>query len=68
MEVKRGGNLEPDGIGEFETKNEAEVVANDANPRRTGVYGASEPAVAIGIGPSCASRSVVSSCFRFHAL
>lgn len=37
--VNRGGNAALNRTGEFDTKNEAEVVANDASPCHTGVYG-----------------------------
>lgn len=69
-EAKRGGNLELDGIGESETKNKAEVVAKDARPHHTGVYGNLDgnPAIATGLCSSCSSRSVVSWCLHFRAL
>ena len=43
-EVKRCGNAELARIGESDTRNDAEVVANDASPCCTGVYG-EEPTV-----------------------
>jgi hypothetical protein len=64
--VNRGGNDALDRIGELDTKNEAEVVANDASPRRTGVYGGDSGKLAAA---SCSSYSSSLSCrFRFRAL
>ncbi len=61
--VNRGGNTISDQISEADTRNEAEVIANDANPHCTGVYGSESPATACsGLTPS------VSWCFHFHAL
>jgi hypothetical protein len=37
--VKSGGRTDVDRIGESEVRNDADVVSNDANARRTGVYG-----------------------------
>lgn len=37
--VNRHGNVALDRIGELDTKNEAEVVTNDASPCHMGVYG-----------------------------
>jgi hypothetical protein len=36
--VRMGGSIDVDRIGESDTKKDADVVANDANARRTGVY------------------------------
>jgi hypothetical protein len=35
--VKTRGSIDVDRIGEFDTRKDADVVANDANARRTGV-------------------------------
>ena len=78
IEVRRGGNVALDQIGESDTRNDTEVVVNDASPCCTGVYG-EEPAVApmvivwpscgVDGSPCCISKSVaVSWCFHFHAL
>ena len=65
MVVKRDGRVELERMGEFETRNDADVAANDANPCRTGVYD--------GVGNSGAvlviSWASSTSCrFRFRAL
>jgi hypothetical protein len=58
MVVKMGGSIDVDRIGESDTKKDADVVANDANACRTGVYvGLSDPAVVL-----------IASDVRFRAL
>ena len=68
MEVRRGGNIACNRIGDSDTRNEAEVVASDASPRCTGVYGEPTVVPCPDPCPSCASRSADSRCFRFRAL
>jgi hypothetical protein len=58
-------------MGELDTKNDVDIVASDANPHRTGVYGEEplrleEPAVTFG--SCCAAMSAISWRFRFRTL
>jgi hypothetical protein len=63
--VRMGGSIDVDRIGESDTKKDADVVANDANARRTGMYVELGDAAVVSMA---SDDSSISCRFRFRAL
>ena len=65
MVVKMGGNVDVDRIGELETRNDEDVIANDAIAHHTGVYEEfGDPMVLLGVS----GNSSISCCLHLHTL
>jgi hypothetical protein len=65
--VGMGGKVDVDRIGESDTRNDEDVVANDVMARRTGEYEElGDPVIVLGV--STVSSSSICCRFRFLAL